>query len=59
MKIGVKMTMSGIVEGWDVVGRCLGVYYELHRSSIGHRLTIFTPIFTHSLTPLTQSVRLE
>ena len=32
MKIGVKMIMSGIVEGWDVVGRCLGVYYKLDRS---------------------------
>ena len=43
VKIGVKMTMSGIVEGWDVVGRCMpgGTM-----SCIGHSLTIFTPIFT-------------
>ena len=32
MKIGVKMMMSDVVEGWDVVGRCGGVYYVLDTS---------------------------
>ena len=32
VKMGVKMMMSDIVVGWDVVVRCLGVYYVLDNS---------------------------